>query len=218
MDSVGDRVRKRRRLFEERLDWVVSWNEARQPELHCTCPCCGYPTLLERDSYEICELCYWEDTEQDEYYPDEARGGPNGKYSLTRARENFARHMSMYDAEELEDGDFAKDSPVEDRAKRTMMEAFEAMIGEDSSARSVRWQRVYAAEGELASEFNKKVQEYETRIRGQSRHLTHQLASKRSQTVGGETARLKGRQCKERMVEENSGYRTRRSLRGSRRR
>ncbi|WP_350202279.1 CPCC family cysteine-rich protein, partial [Gracilimonas sp.] len=26
-----------------------------------TCPCCHYVTLKERNIYEICPVCYWED-------------------------------------------------------------------------------------------------------------------------------------------------------------
>jgi len=30
-----------------------------------TCPCCGYRTIEEEppDTYEICNICYWEDDE-----------------------------------------------------------------------------------------------------------------------------------------------------------
>lgn len=165
MASVGEEVRARRRLFEERLDRVVSDNEARRPELRCTCPCCGYPTLPERGSYDICELCDWEDDGQDDPYADEAWGGPNGKYSLTEARENFARHLSMYDSEEIGGNEFAKNSPTQARPKRTTMEVFDAMVGRaEPAAKEAQWQRVSDAESELANEKNRKVREYEARF------------------------------------------------------
>lgn len=63
-----------------------------------TCPCCGYPTLSERGGYDICEICFWEDDGQDDPNADEVWGGPNKGYSLTKARENFASHQSMFDA------------------------------------------------------------------------------------------------------------------------
>jgi hypothetical protein len=63
------------------------------------CPCCGYPTLRVRGESEICALCDWEDDGQDDADADEVRGGPNGDLSLTEARQNFADHWSMYDAE-----------------------------------------------------------------------------------------------------------------------
>ena len=54
------------------------------------CPCCGYPMLSERGGYEICRLCNWEDDGQDDPHADEVWGGPNGEYSLSQARTNFA--------------------------------------------------------------------------------------------------------------------------------
>lgn len=61
------------------------------------CPCCGYPTLLERDAYEICELCWWEDDGQNEDRAHEVWGGPNHDYSLADGQENFNRYWSIYD-------------------------------------------------------------------------------------------------------------------------
>ncbi|KPN63965.1 Cysteine-rich CPCC [Aliiroseovarius crassostreae] len=63
------------------------------------CPCCQLPTLEERATYEICQVCWWEDDGQDEATADQVTGGPNGRHSLTRARENFGLHMHMYDPE-----------------------------------------------------------------------------------------------------------------------
>lgn len=60
------------------------------------CPCCNYPTLLGRISYEICGLCDWEDDGQDDDDMDEVAGGPNSNYSLTEARRNFKKHLTMY--------------------------------------------------------------------------------------------------------------------------
>jgi hypothetical protein len=53
------------------------------------CPCCGFLTLDERGSYEICPVCFWEDDGQDDHDADRVRGGPNGWLSLTEARRNF---------------------------------------------------------------------------------------------------------------------------------
>ena len=60
------------------------------------CPCCGFPTLEELESYEICELCSWEDDGQDDPYANQVLGGPNGDYSLTEARRNFKENLTMY--------------------------------------------------------------------------------------------------------------------------
>ncbi len=51
-----------------------------------TCPGCGYPTLSERGGYEICEVCNWEDDNQDDPKADEIWGGPNYELSLTENR------------------------------------------------------------------------------------------------------------------------------------
>ncbi len=63
-----------------------------------SCPCCGYPTLSARGDFEICLICWWEDDGQDDHNADEVFGGPNGRYSLTMARENFVDHFDMYEA------------------------------------------------------------------------------------------------------------------------
>ncbi|MEV8352391.1 CPCC family cysteine-rich protein [Streptomyces niveus] len=49
------------------------------------CPCCGFLTLGERSSFEICPVCFWED----DHDADRVRSGPNGRLSLTEARRNF---------------------------------------------------------------------------------------------------------------------------------
>ncbi len=51
-----------------------------------TCPSCGYPILSERDGYEICSICNWEDDGQDNETADEIWGGPNASLSLTESR------------------------------------------------------------------------------------------------------------------------------------
>ncbi|MFE4696828.1 CPCC family cysteine-rich protein [Streptomyces sp. NPDC056738] len=53
------------------------------------CPCCGFLTLGERSTFEICPVCFWEDDGQDDHDADRVRGGPNGRLSLTEARRNF---------------------------------------------------------------------------------------------------------------------------------
>lgn len=53
------------------------------------CPCCGFLTLDGRANFEICAVCFWEDDGQDDHDADRVRGGPNGRLSLTEARQNF---------------------------------------------------------------------------------------------------------------------------------
>ena len=64
---------------------------------HLPCPCCLLPTLTGRGVYDICPVCWWEDDGQDTADADLVRGGPNGRYSLTRARANARDHGDMYD-------------------------------------------------------------------------------------------------------------------------
>lgn len=56
------------------------------------CPCCGYMTVAERGGFEICPVCFWEDDGQDDPDADVVMGGPNGRLSLTQARDNFAAY------------------------------------------------------------------------------------------------------------------------------
>ncbi len=58
-----------------------------------SCPSCGYPTLTERDGYEICRVCNWEDDGQDDKEADEIWGGPNYQLSLTESRLNIGRQL-----------------------------------------------------------------------------------------------------------------------------
>jgi hypothetical protein len=61
------------------------------------CPCSGLPTLSERSSWDICNVCWWEDDGQDDPRANEVWGGPNKQYSLSAARANFLSHGHMYD-------------------------------------------------------------------------------------------------------------------------
>ncbi len=54
------------------------------------CPCCGYETLPERNAYEICPVCYWEDDpvqRRDISYS----GGANA-ISLVEGQQNYQRY------------------------------------------------------------------------------------------------------------------------------
>jgi hypothetical protein len=127
-----------------------------------SCPCCGYPTLSERGGYDICQLCRWEDDGQDDAHADEVWGGPNGSYSLTRARQNFLRHLIMYDPAEPRRRIGGADSERQLEAKRAMIEAFNSMASApDEDALQTLWQAVSRAEAVLGSETARKIAEYE---------------------------------------------------------
>jgi hypothetical protein len=78
--KILDDFRQRRTTFNEYLNSTKKDREA------FTCPSCGYPTLSERNIYEICHICDWEDDGQDDKDADEIWGGPNGELSLTESR------------------------------------------------------------------------------------------------------------------------------------
>jgi hypothetical protein len=65
-----------------------------------TCPCCGYKTFDGEaiGTYEICELCNWEDDPIQNADPD-YEGGANG-YSLREAQHFFLKEN--LDADEYE--------------------------------------------------------------------------------------------------------------------
>jgi len=60
------------------------------------CPCCHFPTLTERQGYEVCLICNWEDDGQDNQNAEKVLGGPNHDYSLTEARQNFKKYLTSY--------------------------------------------------------------------------------------------------------------------------
>ncbi len=73
----------------EGIDYLVNVFGYPAPDLFYHCPCCCYPTLATRGSFDVCPICFWEDDGQDSHDADRVRGGPNGDLSLTKARENF---------------------------------------------------------------------------------------------------------------------------------
>jgi hypothetical protein len=74
----------------ERTDYFVNMFGAPGEGVFYHCPCCGYPTLCTRGSFDVCAVCYWEDDGQDGHDKDRVRGSPNGILSLTMAIANFA--------------------------------------------------------------------------------------------------------------------------------
>jgi hypothetical protein len=95
-----------------------------------TCPCCGYPTIPEREACEICPLCAWEDDGQDDpgrgggAAPDVVVGGVNADYSLTESRANFARNLTAFRPSDI---DFEREraaTPI----KREVVAAYERAV------------------------------------------------------------------------------------------
>ncbi|MEM9981509.1 MAG: CPCC family cysteine-rich protein [Bacteroidota bacterium] len=64
------------------------------------CPCCGYKTLENRNAFEICTICWWEDDGQDNKHADEIWGGPNYGVSLTQAR-HFYLTIGIYNPKQI---------------------------------------------------------------------------------------------------------------------
>ena len=53
------------------------------------CPCCGYETLDEIGIYDICPICFWEDSPVQRHLIDQG-GGPN-PMSLLDAQANYRK-------------------------------------------------------------------------------------------------------------------------------
>lgn len=56
------------------------------------CPICGTPCLDEEEgSYGICPVCGWEEDGYQKRHPDEDGTGPNGDWSLNKAKEAWEK-------------------------------------------------------------------------------------------------------------------------------
>jgi len=86
-------LNERRKYFKQFLP-QLEYSNSDIKGLGNTCPSCGYPTLDERSSWEICAFCFWEDDGQDDHDADVVLGGPNGDYSLTEYREKWENAYS----------------------------------------------------------------------------------------------------------------------------
>lgn len=97
--------------FQIRRAHYDTYLQANDIQLY-TCPGCGFPMLAERNEFNICGLCNWEDDGQD----DDANSilsvlheqgisltGPNGNLSLKENRINIGRMLESYI--ELTDGE-----------------------------------------------------------------------------------------------------------------
>ena len=153
---------QRRRWFESYVE-RVSNGVIKPPAdgVRYTCPCCGYLTLDERGGYDICELCNWEDDGQDDPHADEVYGGPNGRYSLAEARQNFRKYLVMY-APEDDPRMGGTDSEKEREAKKAIITAFDEMWRTTNETRLKNlWEIIRQNEATLKREMNRKIREYE---------------------------------------------------------
>ncbi|WP_047450723.1 CPCC family cysteine-rich protein [Alistipes sp. ZOR0009] len=73
-----------------------------------TCPSCGYPTLDERNAWEICSICFWEDDGQDDKDADKVFGGPNSDYSLTQYRNEWDSNLDEIKISNSETGKYLR--------------------------------------------------------------------------------------------------------------
>ncbi len=54
-----------------------------------SCPCCGFKTLEERNDFDVCKVCWWEDDGTDNNIADKYGIGSNDVANLTVARFNY---------------------------------------------------------------------------------------------------------------------------------
>jgi len=92
-----------------------------------TCPSCGYPTLDERNAWEICSICFWEDDGQDDKDADKVFGGPNSDYSLTQHRNDWDRNLDEIKKSKSETGNYLRriDELIEGDSKSDIPEILE---------------------------------------------------------------------------------------------
>ena len=124
------------------------------------CPCCGFPTLLVRGDYDICELCNWEDDGQD----DAGAGGPNAHYSLGEARRNFLQYRVMY-SPNRDQRITGADTQRELETKEQLITAFTQLMAASGSDREGLEREVLRLERVLRAESARKLREYERKHR-----------------------------------------------------
>lgn len=124
------------------------------------CPCCGYPTLEERQGWEICCLCNWEDDGQDDPHADQVWGGPNQDYSLTEARENFKKYYIMYrDRRRI-----LEQTDKEVQTKISLINAFEKLKTANNESVQQIWQEINSFEKVLDDIVHESTERYSNNI------------------------------------------------------
>lgn len=129
------------------------------------CPCCGYPTLDEKASYDICILCNWEDDGQNDLDADLIKGGPNGHYSLTEARQNFKKYLIMY-SPDREKRITSGDTKEEVEVKKRLINVYEGISKEKNSMKLDKLCILaYELEDRLHKITSNKIKEYENNLK-----------------------------------------------------
>lgn len=90
-ESYIKQLKVRRRYYDNHLPKI---RQAANPkeDLPNTCPSCGYPSLNERNSWDTCSICWWEDDGQDDRNENDS-SGPNGGLSLSDYRITFYNRL-----------------------------------------------------------------------------------------------------------------------------
>lgn len=129
------------------------------------CPCCGYLTLDEKASYEVCILCDWEDDGQDDFDADRIKGGANSDYSPTEARDNFKKYLTMYEPNRdmrITGSDTAEEVEI----KKQLMKGYDEIFKEkDSFQLEKLYILAYKLEDRLYNITSEKIKEYENKIK-----------------------------------------------------
>jgi hypothetical protein len=93
MEMSDEGIEQRKHWFEWYMNQLEGHSVTAEPTpgQKYRCPCCRVQTLEERGAFEICPVCFWEDDGQDDADAEVVRGGPNGRLSLSAARQNYIR-------------------------------------------------------------------------------------------------------------------------------
>lgn len=116
-----EQLHNRRKLFSEQLPPIENGASSQRKQKN-TCPACGYPTLAERNAWNICGLCWWEDDGQDDSEADKVWGGPNGSYSLTEYRIAFHERFEQLSLESNNNDDIYRIINALKNAENTLQE------------------------------------------------------------------------------------------------
>ncbi|WP_346890147.1 CPCC family cysteine-rich protein [Clostridium sp. UBA1056] len=113
----------------------------------------------------ICVLCNWEDDGQDYLDEDLIKGGPNGHYSLTEARDNFKKYLIMYSP----DRDMritGYDTKEVKTTKKELIEVYNEIMKEKNSIQLDKaWNLAYNLEDRVHKITLEKIRKYENNLK-----------------------------------------------------